>query len=75
MHILQKIQINRLKGVEAGRAFEHFIFMEIRAFLGLNELDNTIQYWRTKTGLEVDFVLDEGNVAVEVFEYSDHVMT
>lgn len=60
----QKIML--LKGSEAGRAFEHFIFMEIQAYLGLNELDYPINYWRSKTGLEVDFVINQGKIAIEV---------
>ena len=60
----RKIQI--LKGNDAGRALEHFIFMEITAYLGLNELDFSLHYWRSKSGLEVDFVIPQGPVAIEV---------
>jgi uncharacterized protein len=63
---LQKIKISHLKGIEAGRSFEHFILMELQAFLGLNELDDPINYWRTKSGEEVDFILFNGKIAVEV---------
>jgi hypothetical protein len=31
-----------------------------------NELDFEINFWRTKSGLEVDFVLGAGEVAIEV---------
>lgn len=55
-----------LKGSEAGKAFEHYILMEIKAYLGLNELDLPINYWRSKSGLEVDFVLNQGQTAIEV---------
>lgn len=63
---LSKTTIEVLQGSSAGEAFEHFILMELRAFLGLHELDDPINYWRSKTGLEVDFVLNNGNFAVEV---------
>jgi predicted AAA+ superfamily ATPase len=63
---LGKRTIQTLKGVEAGNAFEHFILMEIIAFLGIHELDIPINYWRSKTGMEVDFILNEGEMAVEV---------
>jgi len=54
------------RGELFGRAFEHFIFTEIVAHSSYSELDYRINYWRTKSGLEVDFILGEGEVAVEV---------
>jgi predicted AAA+ superfamily ATPase len=59
-HILEK------QGEQFGRAFEHFILMEITAYNEYLKNDFTINYWRTKTGLEVDFVLGAGEVAIEV---------
>ena len=53
-------------GAEFGRAFEHFVLLEIIAARSYREADFPIQFWRTKTGLEVDFVLNRGEVAVEV---------
>ncbi len=61
-----KYKITELKGVQAGAAFEHFILMELMAYRGLHEKDFPIRFWRTKTGLEVDFILGEGEVALEV---------
>lgn len=63
---LAKQQVNELKGSVAGAAFEHYIFMELVAYRGLKELNFDITYWRTKTGLEVDFILGKGEVAIEV---------
>ncbi len=60
----QKIDI--LKGSIAGHAFEHFILMELMAYRSLSEKDFDIEFWRTKTGLEVDFVLAKGKIAIEV---------
>jgi predicted AAA+ superfamily ATPase len=54
------------RGESFGRAFEHFIFTEIVAHSSYSELNYRIHYWRTKSGLEVDFVLGEAEVAVEV---------
>lgn len=65
-HYLQRKKIKILQGVDAGNAFEHYILMELVAFLGLNEIDSPIQYWRSKSGLEVDFVLNDGETAIEV---------
>lgn len=55
-----------LSGDEFGPAFEHFIFMELTAYRGYQEKDFTLNYWRTKEGHEVDFVLDQGRIAIEV---------
>lgn len=59
-------QFNDLKGPEAGKALEHYIFTELIAYKYLNELDFEINYWRTKDKIEVDFILNEGQVALEV---------
>lgn len=58
------IQMNR--GVEFGNAFENFILMELLAYRSYSEKDFRIDFWRTKGGKEVDFVLDGGRIAVEV---------
>jgi len=58
--------IEALKGKEAGAAFEHWILTEIIAYRGLHDLDFSITYWRTKSDLEVDFILGNGDVAIEV---------
>ena len=63
---LTKRHLEEEKGELFGRALEHFIFMEIVAYNSYNELDYEINFWRTKSGLEVDFVLGGGEVAVEV---------
>lgn len=48
-----------------GAAFEHFIFMEIRAHCLYSGLDYPINYWRTTSGFEVDFILNN-EIAIEV---------
>lgn len=62
---LRHRQINVLQGEEAGNAFEHYILTELKAYIGLKELDIPLNYWRSKSGLEVDFVLEHGKVAIE----------
>ncbi len=54
------------KGSELfGKAFEHFIALELRAYLSYNNRREPLMYWRTKNGFEVDFVV--GNqLAIEV---------
>lgn len=63
---LKQTPISSLRGTEAGKSLEHFILMELKAFNGLNELDFPITYWRSKTGLEVDFILGQADVAIEI---------
>jgi predicted AAA+ superfamily ATPase len=63
---ITKRRIPEARGGLFARAFEHFIFMELAAHSAYSELLYEIQFWRTKTGLEVDFVLGSGEVAVEV---------
>ena len=52
--------------LEYGAAFEHFIFMELRAYTGYQGGRPSIAYWRTSSGFEVDFVLGDANLAIEV---------
>lgn len=59
-------KINEEKGELFGQAFEHFVFMEIVAHRSYQELDYNLAFWRTKSGLEVDYVLGDGQIAVEV---------
>jgi predicted AAA+ superfamily ATPase len=61
-----KRQVPEEKGEQFGRAFEHFIFMELAAHSSCSELRYDIHFWRTKSGLEVDFILGTGEVAIEV---------
>ena len=46
-----------------GKAFEHWIYMELMAYRRHRVPDLDLSYWRTSTGLEVDFIL--GDAAVE----------
>ena len=64
---------NRLAGIRAipdqtdlfGQAFEHFIAMELRAYISYARKKLPLCFWRTTEGHEVDFVI--GNqVAIEV---------
>ena len=52
--------------VEYGLAFEHFIFMELRAYSSYQGGRLPVAYWRTSSGFEVDFVLGAAALAVEV---------
>jgi uncharacterized protein len=63
---LAKKTINILKGPEAGKSLEHFVFMELIAYKNMNDKRFDITYWRTKQGLEVDFILGDAEIAIEV---------
>jgi uncharacterized protein len=65
-NVLRKRAIAGLQGTEFGSAFEHFIFMELSAYAAYSGKRFEIKYWRTRQGLEVDFVLNQGTVAIEV---------
>jgi len=64
--VITKRTIREERGELFGKAFEHFILMEMIAFRSYLNLDFEIGYWRTKTGLEVDFILGDGEVAIEI---------
>ena len=63
---LVKRRIAEPRGEQFGHALEHFILMELAAHAAYRELHYDIHYWRTGSGLEVDFILGAGEVAVEV---------
>lgn len=63
---LTKRHLTEQRGAEFGKAFEHFILMEIVAYKSYSGKDFVINFWRTKTGIEVDFVLGSGEIAVEI---------
>ncbi len=49
-----------------GKAFEHFIFNELFAHSRYSGINYPVSYWRTASGLEIDFVLGDSEVAIEV---------
>jgi len=59
-------QIPMEKGEQFGKAIEHFILTELLAHRVYSELHYDVNFWRRKSGLEVDFILGQGEVAIEV---------
>ena len=49
-----------------GRLFEHFIALELRAFLAYRRIDLALQYWRSTSHFEVDFIIGNATMAIEV---------
>jgi predicted AAA+ superfamily ATPase len=50
---------------EFSRAFEHFLIEELRAYLNYTERYLPLSYWRTSTGLEVDLIVGDLDLAIE----------
>ena len=48
-----------------GKSFEHFIASEIQAYLSYFRKDDSLQYWQSHYGHEVDFIIGD-HTAVEV---------
>jgi predicted AAA+ superfamily ATPase len=59
-------RIPQERGEQFGKAIEHFILMELLAHRSYCDLNYDVNFWRTKSGLEVDFILGRGEVAIEV---------
>ena len=48
-----------------GKAFEHFIALELRAYLSYRRSDLELGFWRSERGHEVDFTVGS-QLAIEV---------
>lgn len=48
-----------------GKAFEHFIASELRAFISYRRTKEELTFWRSKHGAEVDFIVGD-RLAIEV---------
>lgn len=59
-------EIHEERGELFGRAFEHFVLMQLVAHRSYSDTDYDINFWRTKSGMEVDFILGKGEIAIEV---------
>lgn len=51
---------------EFGKGFEQLVLQELLAYKSYRAPDLELRYWRTSTGQEVDFVIDDLRLAVEV---------
>lgn len=51
---------------EYGHAFEHLVIQELIAYLGYQQREEEIRYWRTSSGLEIDVVLGDAKVGIEI---------
>ncbi len=51
---------------EFGKSFEQYILMELKAFQAYRDPELDIRFWRTSSGFEVDFILNDMTTAIEV---------
>lgn len=60
-----------------GKAMENWVFHELSAFLRYQEHEAKLSYWRLASGIEVDFIIGDMQVAIEVKSsdriHSDHI--
>jgi uncharacterized protein len=49
-----------------GKAFENWVLHELGAYSAYSEKIYDVSYWRLASGIEVDFILDDMEVAIEV---------
>lgn len=64
-HHLSKISHLRQGSEAFGRAFEHFIALELRAYLSYRRRREELCYWRSTSQMEVNFVVGD-HLALEV---------
>lgn len=63
--ILRRLPPAVPESADFGEFFEHYIFMELKAWIDYRKPGVRLAYWRSLSGYEVDFVIDD-DVAIEV---------
>lgn len=63
---LKRYEYKGMKGAEAGKALEHYVFLELMAYKLLTDKRDPINYWRTKEGYEVDFIIQDKALEVKL---------
>ncbi|MBQ7530099.1 MAG: ATP-binding protein [Paludibacteraceae bacterium] len=69
-HLLQRKELKR-GTKEYGHAFEHFVIQELIAYIGYTRNDKKLSYWKTGTGIEVDAVIGNADIAIEIKSAED----
>ena len=72
-HLLRRKELVRGTS-DYGHAFEHLVIQEIYAWQHYTHSEETLSYWRTYTGMEVDVVIGDARVAIEI-KSTEEVMT
>jgi predicted AAA+ superfamily ATPase len=66
VNYLKKFRFHEMLGSDAGKAFEHYFFLELMAYKNLADKDDTVTYWRTKEGYEVDFIIQDNAFEIKI---------
>jgi len=53
------------ESADFGEFFEHYLFMELKAWIDYRKHGAQLSYWRSQSGFEVDFIVDS-DIAIEV---------
>lgn len=64
-HLLKRTEV-RPGSPEFGHTLEHFIILELIAYIGYSDAIQVLSYWRTTTGYEVDAVIGSAELAIEI---------
>ena len=64
-HLLHRKELVR-GSADYGHAFEHLVIQELYAWLKYTHSEETLSYWRTYTGIEVDAIIGDARVAIEI---------
>jgi predicted AAA+ superfamily ATPase len=56
----------KIGSAEFGKAFEHYVLMELKAYQAYRNPDWPLTFWRTSTGREVDFIFGDKELAIEI---------
>jgi uncharacterized protein len=56
----------KIGSAEFGKAFEHYLLMELKAYQAYRNPDWPLTFWRTSTGREVDFIFGDKELALEI---------
>ena len=65
VHVLCNVKILNEHSDFYGRSFEHFIANEIKTYLSYLRKDDPLQYWQSRYGHEVDFIIGD-HTAIEI---------
>jgi predicted AAA+ superfamily ATPase len=60
-HFINRKTTENLSHDDLGKAFEHLVYCELKAFIAYASPSTGLFFWRTQNGPEVDFVLKDKN--------------
>lgn len=63
---LAKYTFTGFQGYDAGKAFEHYVFLELKAYIVMHEIRDELFYYRDSDGNEVDFILKDQAFEVKI---------